>query len=85
MGFIVNLLTAPVLGPIRGVMWLGQKLAEVAETELFDEDRVNGQLLELQMRLEVGEITEDEYSEKEKSLMEELRAIREAKSERNQQ
>ena len=85
MGFIVNLLTAPVLGPIRGVAWLGQKLADAAETELLDEDRVKGQLLELQMRLEVGEITEDEYSEKEKSLMEELRAIREAKSERNQQ
>lgn len=80
MSLIFDILTAPVLGPMRGVIWLGEKLADVAETELLDEDRVKGQLLELQMRLEVGEITEDEYAEKEKPLIEELNAIREAKS-----
>jgi len=80
MSLIFDILTAPVLGPIRGVIWLGEKLADVAETELLDEDRAKGQLLELQMRLEVGEITEDEYAEKEKPLIEELNAIREAKS-----
>jgi len=57
----------------------------VAETELLDEDRIKGQLLELQMRLEVGEITEDEYAQEEKLLMEELNAIREAKSKQYQQ
>ena len=85
MSLIFDILTAPVLGPIRGVIWLGEKLADVAETELLDEDRVKGQLLELQMRLEVDEITEDEYAEEEKLLMEELNAIREAKSKQYQQ
>jgi len=85
MSLIFDILTAPVLGPIRGVIWLGEKLADVAETDLLDEDRVKGQLLELQMRLEVDEITEDEYAEKEKLLMEELNAIREAKAKQYQQ
>jgi len=85
MSLIFDILTAPVLGPIRGVIWLGEKLADVAETELLDEDRIKGQLLELQMRLEVGEITEDEYAQEEKLLMEELNAIREAKSKQYQQ
>lgn len=85
MSLIVDILTAPVLGPIRGVYWLAEKLADVAEGELLDEDRVREELLELQMRLEMGEITEDEYGEQEKVLMERLNAIREEKSKRARQ
>ena len=85
MGFVFDLLTAPILGPIRGVHWLAKKVAEVAEDELLDEDRVHGELLELQMRLDVGEITEEEYDKVEEVLMERLNAIREAKAERRQQ
>ena len=85
MGFILDLLTAPVLGPIRGVKWLGEKIVEAAEGELLDEDRVRGELLELQMRLELDEITEEEYEEQERVLMERLNAIREVKAEQGQQ
>lgn len=85
MGFVFDILTAPVLGPIRGVCWLAGKLSDIAEGELLDEDRVRGELLELQMRLEMGEVTDDEYAEQEKILMERLKDIREAKSERVQQ
>lgn len=84
MGFIFDLLTSPVLGPIRGVHWLATKVAEVAEGELLDEDRVRNELLELQMRLDIGDITEEEYDEQEKVLVERLNAIREAKAERQQ-
>ena len=79
---LFDLLTAPVLGPIRGVYWLAEKIDEAAEDELLDEDKVRGELLELQMRLEMGEITEEEYEEQEKALVERLNAIREAKAER---
>jgi len=85
MGFILDLLTAPVLGPIRGVKWLAEKVAEVAEDELLDEDRVRGELLELQMRLEMDEISEEEYTRQESVLLERLSAIREAKAERGRQ
>ena len=85
MGLIFDLLTAPVLGPIRGVKWLGEKITEAAEGELLDEDRVRGELLELQMRLELDEITEEEYDRQERVLVERLNAIREAKAERGRQ
>jgi len=85
VGLIFDLLTAPVLGPIRGVKWLGEKIAEAAESELMDEDRVRGELLELQIRLELDEITEEEYDRQERVLVEQLNAIREAKAERGQQ
>jgi len=85
MGFILDLLTAPVLGPIRGVKWLAEKVAEAAEDELLDEDRVRGELLELQMRLEMDEISEEEYTRQESVLLERLSAIREAKAERGRQ
>ena len=84
MGFIFDLLTSPVLGPIRGVHWLATKVDKVAEGELLDEDRVRNELLELQMRLDIGDITEEEYDEQEKVLVERLNAIREAKAERQQ-
>jgi len=81
MGFVFDLLTAPVLGPIRGVYWLAKKVTEAAEEELLDEGRVRGELMELQMRLEMGEITEEEYDEQERVLVERINAIREAKVE----
>ena len=85
MGFIFGLLTSPVLGPIRGVHWLAAKVTEAAENEFLDESKVRGELSELQMRLDMGEITEEEYDEQEKVLVERLNAIREAKAERHQQ
>ena len=85
MGFVFGLLTSPILGPVKGVHWLAKKVAEAAEGELLDEDRVRGELLELQMRLEMDEITEEEYERQERRLMGQLNAIREAKAERRQQ
>jgi len=82
MGIVFDLLTAPVLGPIRGLHWLAAKVAETAEGELLDEEQVRNELLELQMRLDTGEISEADYDEQEKALVEQLNAIRQAKAER---
>jgi len=84
MGFVFDLLTSPVLGPIRGVHWLATKVTETAENELLDESKVRYELLELQVRLEMDEITEEEYEKQENVLVERLNAIREAKAKRQQ-
>jgi len=84
MGFVFDLLTSPVLGPIRGVHWLAEKVTEEAERQYLDQDRVQAELLELQMRLDIGEIAEEEYAGQEGILVERLNAIREAKAERGQ-
>ena len=67
------------------VHWLAKKVTEEAEHELLDENRVRAQLLELQTRYDLGEITEEEYERQEKVIVERLNAIREAKAERGRQ
>jgi hypothetical protein len=85
MNLVFDLLTLPVLGPIRGIHWLATKVTEAANSELLDESKVRSELLELQMRLDMGEISEEEYDEQERVLVERLAAIREAKAEQRQQ
>jgi len=77
MGFLIDLLTFPVMGPIKGVVWIAEKVAEEADKKLYDEDAVRGQLMELELRYDLGEISEEEYLEAEDTLLERLRVIRE--------
>jgi hypothetical protein len=77
MGFLIDLLTFPVLGPVKGVIWVAEKVAEQAEKELYDEEAVRGQLMELELRYDLGEISEEEYLEVEEALLKRLRVIRE--------
>ncbi len=77
MGFLIDLLTLPVMGPIKGVVWIAEKVAEQADRELYDEEAVRGQLMELELRYDLGEISEEEYLEAEEALLERLRIVRE--------
>lgn len=85
MGILMNLLTAPLLAGPLGVHWLGQKLAEAADAELLDEDRLRGELAELQTRLDLGEMGDDEYEARESDLLARISDIREIKAERARQ
>ncbi len=80
-GFGLTDLLFPFLLPIKGIVWIGNKLKDTAEAELTDESKVQEELLELQMRFETDEITEEEYERKEVKLMEKLEAIRKYKEE----
>ena len=73
MAFIVDDI---LLGPVKLIKWIGEKLHEAAEREATDEPAVHEQLLELQMRYELDEITEQEYQKGEDLLMARLEAIR---------
>ena len=77
MGFLTKLLTLPVMGPIQGVVWIAEKVAEQADKELYDEDKVRGQLMELELHLDLGEIGEEEYLAAEDVLLARLKVIRE--------
>ena len=74
---LLDILTFPFLGPIKGVVWVADKLSEQAENEIFNADAVSGQLMELELRFDLGEITEQEFLEAEESLLERLKFIRE--------
>ena len=76
---LVDILTFPVLGVPRMVHWFGKKIAEEAEREKLDEGKLQGQLLELQMRYELGEINDEQYLEQETAILDKLSAVRKAK------
>lgn len=52
------------------------KVQNVVEEELTDDEPVKQELMELQMQLELGDITDDEYVEREAALMARLREVR---------
>jgi hypothetical protein len=66
------LLDGILLAPLKGVVWLGRKINDVADQEVNDVGRVKEELMELQMQLEMEQISEEEYTEKERSLLDRL-------------
>jgi len=68
-----------LLAPLKGVIWVAEKVKEIAEQELYDEGRIKEKLMELQLKLELEEINEEEYKNQEKELLARLDAIRKAK------
>src|ERR1051325_10167649 len=76
MGLLTNILFFPVTGPVAGIKWSLGKVQQVVEEEITDDAPVKQDLMELQMRLELGEITDEEYVEGEAVLMARLREVR---------
>ncbi len=80
MGFLFDLLTLPVSGPLKGVMWITEKVAEQVDKELYDEDKIRGQLMELELLYDQGEMSDDDYLANEEILLERLRISRERRA-----
>ena len=76
MGFLTGLLTLP-LAPVRGVAWVTEQLIEEAERQLYDENAIRRELLELELAFEEGRIDELERRDREEELMERLTNSRE--------
>ena len=70
-----------LLAPLKGVIWIGEKINEMSEKEFSDEGRIKEKLMELQLRFEVDEISEEEYKKHEEELLARLDAIRKTKEE----
>lgn len=82
MGFSLLDVVFPFLIPVKGVIWIGKKLKETADAEITDKSKVQEELLDLQMRFEMGEVSEEEYKKKEDKLLERLEAIRKYEEEK---
>jgi gas vesicle protein GvpG len=74
---LFKLLALPITAPAAGIRYCIEKVVEYAEHELTDDEPVREQLLELQIELEEGRVTEEEYTEREAVLLVRLREIRE--------
>ena len=79
MGLLTNILLFPISGPVAGIKWSLRKVQQVVDEELTDDSSIKQELMELQMRLELGEITEKEFAAFEKDILARLREIAEMK------
>lgn len=75
-----RILTAPVLGPLRGVLWLARMIDDQARAELYDEDKIRGDLAELELQLDLGEIELADFEAQEEVLLQRLKAAREVRA-----
>ena len=76
MGLLSKLIFFPVSGPVAGIKWTLGKVQSVVEEELTDDTPVKQELMELQLRLELGDIDDAEYVRRESELMAKLRDVR---------
>jgi hypothetical protein len=71
MGLFTGLITLP-LAPVRGVVWVAEQVMEEMERELYDEDSIRRELVQLELEFEDGLIDEEERQMREDALLERL-------------
>jgi hypothetical protein len=69
----VFILDSLLIGSLRFVL---DKVVAAAEAEMQDDSALREQLLEAQMRLELGELTEEEFAETERDILARIREIK---------
>jgi hypothetical protein len=81
MFLIDDLLLLPLRLPVAGFNWIMKQIQTMANEELLNDQPWKERLIELQMMLEVGDITEEEYTREEAQVFAALREIRARKEE----
>ena len=76
---LLDVLTLPILGAPRVIHWVAGKIAEEVERQELDEGKLQGQLLDLQMRYELGDLDDERYTVEERALLDRLGLIRKVK------
>jgi hypothetical protein len=71
------ILDSLLIGSLRFVL---DKIAAAADAEAGDDSSLREQLLEAEMRLELGEITESEFKKVERRILARLRELRGARA-----
>jgi hypothetical protein len=74
---LLKLLTLPLTAPIAGIRYCLEKVAEVAEREMWDEEPVREQLILENQAYEEGRVDEKTFREREAELLARLREIKE--------
>ena len=81
MFLLDDLLLLPLRLPVAGFNWIMKQIQTMADEEMLNDQPWKERLIELQMMLEVGDITEEQYVEEEKKVFTALRDIRARKEE----
>lgn len=73
MGLFTGLITLP-LAPVRGVVWVAERVAEEVERELYDEGNIRRELLQLELDHEDGKLSDEDRNAQEEVLLQRLAA-----------
>jgi hypothetical protein len=65
------------LAPVRGTAWVAEKVAEEADRQLYSEENVMRELMQLEIDVEEGRVGPKEREAKEDELLERLAIARE--------
>jgi hypothetical protein len=76
MFLLDDILMLPFKLPVAGFNWVMRQIQTMANDELMNDQPWKERLIELQMMLEVGEISEADYAVEEKQVFQALRDIR---------
>lgn len=79
MRLLSELLTAPVTGPARALGFVMKGIYEQVKSEYLDEGKVQAELLDLTLRYEHHEITEEQFTAQEELILRHLKEIQEYK------
>ncbi|HUF16618.1 MAG TPA: gas vesicle protein GvpG [Thermoanaerobaculia bacterium] len=66
----------PLKLPVSGFTWIMKQIQTMAEEELMNDQPWKERLIELQMMLEVGDISEEDYTVEETIVFQKLREIK---------
>lgn len=75
MGLFTQIVTLP-LAPVRGAVWVVERVVEAAEDEYYDPEPIERELAELERSLLAGDIDEKEFDRREDELLDRLDEIR---------
>jgi hypothetical protein len=76
MFLIDDILMLPLKLPVAGFNWIMKQIQTMANEELMNDQPWKERLIELQMKLELGEISEEDYTVEEAVVFQALRDIR---------
>ena len=71
MGLLTGLLTLP-LAPVRGTIWVAERVLEEAERQLNDPEAIEQQIVEAEAAYDRGELSKEEFEHIEEELIERL-------------
>jgi hypothetical protein len=75
MGLITGLLTLP-LAPVRGTVWIAERLEEQAQEELSDDSGLRAQLIDLEAQRAAGTADPAELEAAEDELIAQMLELR---------
>ena len=76
MFLLDDILLLPLRLPVAGFNWIMKQIQTMADEELLNDQPWKERLIELQMMLEVGDLSEEEYAREEAQVFAALREIR---------